>query len=109
MAEKIPLEAIVSSNLQAIGYNPEKRILAIQFKHGGDIYHYADVTPEKAAEFYGAESRGRYYALNIKGKLPGSKMTGTCPQCGDRPGWVGDTCESCGTAAYAETPKKAEQ
>lgn len=103
-AEKIDLEAIESSNLAAVGYNPEKRILAIQFK-SGQIYHYADVSLETATEFYGSESRGRYYAQHVRGKLAGQLMTGECPKCGHKHGWIGDTCSDCGTATYVEIPR----
>lgn len=100
VAEKVPLEEIVSSNLAAVGYHPEKQILAVQFKDG-TIFHYANVPIEDAQAFYGSESRGRYYAQNIRGKLTGQRMTGPCPKCGDE-GWIGEKCHDCGTAHYAE-------
>lgn len=105
IAEKIPLEAIQSSNLLGIGFNAQKQLLAVQFK-GGHIYHYAGVSVEDAAALYGAESRGRHYAQHIKGKFSGQKMTGKCPSCADGPGWIGETCTDCGTATYADQPRE---
>jgi hypothetical protein len=106
-AEKIELEDVVSSNLAAIGYNPLKRILAVQFKSGA-IYHYADVDVLVAAGFNTAESKGRYYAASIKGQYQAQQMTGHCANCGDGPGWIGDRCQDCGTADYVPDPRKEE-
>ena len=106
MNEKVPLEDIVgSSSIVGAGYNPQKQVFAVRFTSGA-IYHYAPVTLDQATDFYAAESKGRYYAAHIKGKVSGQRMTGTCPQCGDEHGWVGDACEDCGTAVYAEVPRK---
>ena len=101
-AEKIPLQSFVSTNLAALGYNAEKKILAVQFKSGA-IYHYADVDSILALGFLQADSVGRYYATKIKGKYPGQRMTGPCPACGAE-GWIGDRCTDCGTADYQEKP-----
>lgn len=105
-AERIPLEAIESSNLAALGYNPEKRILAVQFKNGR-IFHYSDCSLELMTEFYTAQSKGSYYAKNIRGKLTGALMTGTCPDCGDAEGWAGEKCDSCGVGVYTLPERKS--
>jgi hypothetical protein len=99
-AEKIQLEPVESSNLAAIGYNPQKKIVAVKFK-SGSIYHHAGFPMEAALAFYQADSRGRYYSQNIKGKFPGQRMTGPCPACGAE-GWIGDVCEACGDAHHQE-------
>jgi hypothetical protein len=101
-AIKIPLEPVVSSNLAAYGYDGPKQILAVEFK-GGDIFHYAGVPLEVALAFLQAESKGSFYAQQIRGKYQGQKMTGHCPACGAL-GWVGDRCEDCGTAEVAADP-----
>jgi hypothetical protein len=101
-AEKITLQAFASTNLAALGYNAEKKILAVQFKSGA-IYHYADIPLKLALGFLQTDSVGRYYATQIKGKYPGQRMTGPCPACGSE-GWIGDRCEDCGTADYQEKP-----
>lgn len=99
MAEKIEMEAVTSSNLAALGYNPQKKILAVQFKNGR-IFHYSNVPLATVETIYGAGSRGKAYADLVKGKFPGELMTGECNKCGDGPGWGGDTCEDCGTGVY---------
>ena len=102
---RIPLEAIDSSHIGAYGYDLERKILAVQFKGSGTIYHYSTFPLEQASEFGAAESKGRFYSANVKGKYPGRRMTGPCPECNDE-GWIGDTCTDCGCAVYTEVPWK---
>jgi sulfur carrier protein ThiS len=107
IAEKIPLNPIASSNLAAVGYNGAKKLLAVQFKHSGQIFHYAGVSSEMWAEFAGSESLGRYYAQNVRGKLQGERMTGPCAKCGAE-GWIGETCHDCGTAEHVAAARASE-
>lgn len=103
---RIPAFPVSSSNIHAIGYDEDKRILAIEF-HAGTVYHYADVSPELAIDLVNAPSIGRFYNQNIKGKLQGQKMTGHCPNCGIQ-ARVGETCPDCGTARIVDDkPKEA--
>lgn len=95
---KIPLEEVTSSNISAAGYDPTKRIMAVQFK-SGLIIHYAEVPLETVTAFYIAESKGKFYSSTIRSKFPAEAMTGPCPACGDT-GWIGDKCVDCGTADY---------
>lgn len=69
-ANKIAMDAVTSSQIAAIGHNPETNTLAIQF-HGkddapGSVYHYANVTPEQFAEFKASESIGSHFYKTIK-------------------------------------------
>lgn len=105
-AYRIDLEPITSSNLAAIGYDPQKNILAIEFK-GGDVFHYAGISLEMALDFYSAPSRGSFYAKNIRGKFEGALMTGRCPACGSI-GRVGERCDDCGTMDIAPRPPKGQ-
>jgi hypothetical protein len=99
---KVPLEPVVSSNLEAIGYDPQRQILAVQFK-SGTLYHYGSVSLELVTDLYAAESKGRFYTSHIKGKFPGQLMTGECPKCGDT-GFDGDQCLDCGCGRYFVQP-----
>lgn len=99
MAEKIPTEAVASSNLAGIGYDAHKLILAIHFKNG-DIWHYGSVPANVLEELYAALSKGTYYNDNIRAKFPAEKMTGPCAKCGAK-GWIGDTCADCGCGLYS--------
>ena len=103
-AEKIPMIAVESSALSAIGYNPAKRILALKFK-GGAVHHLADVSEVDHAHLMAAESIGRHFAQHLKGKYQSEKMTGPCGSCGAQ-GWIGDTCADCGCNTHQPVPAK---
>lgn len=69
----IELQDVESSQISAIGHDPETQTLAIRFKpfkstpdKPGSLYHYANVTPEDFAAFKGAESLGRHFGRHIK-------------------------------------------
>lgn len=98
-ADGIDREAVDSSNIESIGYSPDRRVLAVEFKSGA-IFHYFNVDDEFAVEFYAAESKGKFFAQRIKGKLTGDKMTGPCSSCHE-PGVAGTTC-ACGGTFYKE-------
>ena len=100
-ARSIPLTPVQSSNLAAIGYDAEARELRVQFQ-SGHIYSYVEVPPETWAQFQAAESKGRFYGAEIKGKYPTEKVTGTCRACGD----IGPTetrCTDCGVEYYRQS------
>lgn len=64
--EMIPCE---SSQIAAIGHDPETNTLAIQFpaKTGiGSVYHYQNFTAEDFAAFSAAESKGAHFGKHIK-------------------------------------------
>jgi len=105
MAEKVPLESINSSNLSALGYNPLKKILAVQFKNG-KVIHYSDVPLETVQQVYLSPSRGRAYHQIVRGKFHGELMTGECDKCGAQ-GWGGDACEECGCGICVVPERKA--
>lgn len=64
--EMIPCK---SSQITAIGHDPETNTLAIQFpsKTGtGSVYHYQNFTAEDFAAFSAAESKGAHFGKHIK-------------------------------------------
>src|SRR4051812_34753451 len=70
----IQLQPVTSSQVKAIGYDPETKTLAVQFARGtGAIYHYPDVEPETHQAFIGAESIGVFFGKHIKA-LPFEKF-----------------------------------
>lgn len=99
----VPLEDVVSSNLSAYGYDRKRSIAAVRFKNGR-IIHYAGVPAGVWARWQADESKGRFYATQIKGKYEGALMTGECPKCGAM-GWLGEQCHDCGCATFALPPK----
>lgn len=66
----IALRDVDSSQINAIGYDPETLTLAVQFKGWkgelGATYHYGNVTAEDFEAFKSAESLGRHFGRHIK-------------------------------------------
>jgi hypothetical protein len=56
---------VQSSNIASVGYDEEQRILEIVF-HGGRVYHYLEVPPERVLSLLRAESKGRFLNSEIK-------------------------------------------
>lgn len=86
----IPLQDVESSQIAAIGHDPENNVLAIQFKSWkGDrrsTYHYQNFTAEDFEAFKNAESKGRHFGQNIKSaaaKYPYTKVAEN--DAGDQP------------------------
>jgi len=99
-ARTIERYAIDSSNLKSAGYDEARQVLSIQF-HSGAIFHYYGVPLHVFEDFGAAESRGHFYARNIRGKFTGKPMTGKCPACGAM-GLIGESCEYCDAGVIRE-------
>lgn len=69
-AVSIPLNPVESSQIAAIGHDPETSTLAIQFKGKGDapgsVYHYQNFDAEQFRALSGAESIGSHFYQHIK-------------------------------------------
>lgn len=89
-----------SSNLKSIGYCAERQVLAIEFASSGLVLHYDGFPAEKFEELGAAESRGRFYAKEIRGKYPARTMTGMC-RCGAK-GYIGERCDVCNESLIRE-------
>ena len=64
----IALTPCNSSAIQAFGYDPTSQTLALRFS-ATKVHHYSGVSPELAAEFEAAESKGKAYGSLIRGKF----------------------------------------
>ena len=67
-----------SSNIRAIGYDPDAKKMRIAFK-GKDketVYEYSDVGEHVHKEMLQAESAGSYFAKKIRGQYSVEKLTG---------------------------------
>lgn len=62
--ERIP---VVSSNIAAVGYDSEKKVLEIEFHHGA-VYQYFDVPKWVYEELMSSPSQGAYFMNEIKDK-----------------------------------------
>jgi hypothetical protein len=79
----ITMHPVESSQIDAIGHDPETGTLAIQFKpkagseNPGSIYHYSNFDGEQFAAIKGAESVGSHFYKHIKPfseKFPYTRM-----------------------------------
>lgn len=65
--------AVKSSNIKAVGYDPLNETLEIEFLTGG-IYQYSGFSQDKFDSFINSPSLGRWFAAEIRGKYPMQKM-----------------------------------
>lgn len=66
------LTPVKSSNIKAVGYDASTKTLAVEFP--GGVYHFNDVPADVHAGLVGAESVGKYFASNIRGKFGSTKQ-----------------------------------
>lgn len=62
-----------SSNIHGLSYDPAGKRLTVHFKNGG-IYHHHGVKPDEFADLKGAESVGKHYHANIRGRYETTKV-----------------------------------
>jgi hypothetical protein len=56
---------VSSSVLKSIGYDPERRILDVEFRDG-DVYRYPDLAADIYEAFMAAPSKGRFFNQYIR-------------------------------------------
>jgi hypothetical protein len=66
-------ENVDSSMLASIGYDAKKKILEVEFNHGG-IYEYYDVKKKVYKELMEADSHGRYFLYNVRDDYDYSRL-----------------------------------
>ena len=69
-----PVAAEKKSHISHTGYDADHRVLAVQFS-GGGLYYYCGVGADTCAELVEAESVGKFFHANIKGKFEGKKIS----------------------------------
>ena len=102
----VPRYAVDSSNLKSVGY--EAGMLVIEFTTG-DIYVYSNVPGSFFEDFARAESKGKFYNQQVRGKLKGSKITGICANCLAGPQIIGNICEACTIGTVREVVKGGDR
>jgi KTSC domain len=69
---------VSSSQILSVGYDPESRVLEVEFKRKGEapggVYDYFDVEPEQHQAFMEAESLGKHFGTSIRGKYRFAKV-----------------------------------
>ncbi len=61
--ERLPVD---STSIATIGYDPELRILELEFRQTGEVYQYFDVPPQEYGAFLQAESKGTHLNQQFK-------------------------------------------
>lgn len=85
MPTKIPtLTPCASSAIAAHGFDPATQTLFLKFT-SGTTYSYPEVSNDTYAALQAAESVGRFYGANIKGKFVATPVTFT-PEPADSEG-----------------------
>jgi KTSC domain len=65
---RVPVE---SSSIESVGY--EKNVREVRF-HNGGLYQYFDVPEETLVMLLRAESKGRFFNEEIRGRYPARKL-----------------------------------
>ena len=65
--------SVSSSSVASVGYDPETRTMEIEF-HSGSVYEYQEVPPEVFQALMEAPSKGRFFANEIRGQYPSSRV-----------------------------------
>lgn len=68
------MQKVDSSNIHAIGYDSENKILEIIFKPKMTNYIYEKIEPEIYDAFLKADSKGKFFTANIRGKFETKKV-----------------------------------
>jgi hypothetical protein len=58
-------QAVESTTVRSIGYDARRKVLEIEFQ-SGTVYQYFDVLEAVHEGFWSAESKGRYFNLEIR-------------------------------------------
>lgn len=73
MNPQIKLEPVKSSNIAAVGYDPNTTVLHVQFING-TTYQYVGVQQKTFQEMQNAKSVGSFFSTNIKANFTGKKL-----------------------------------
>ena len=66
------MQAVTSSNVDSVGYDPHTRQLHVKFRGGGH-YSYDDVTAQEHADLLDAKSIGAHLRAHVIAKHPHRK------------------------------------
>lgn len=66
MAEESALQDVESTLVQAVGYDSATQTLTVKLVTDGSVYEYFGVPQEVYDQFLAAESKGNFFAKNIK-------------------------------------------
>lgn len=64
---------VSSSNLVSVGYDPDSRILEIEFRQGA-VYQYSNVPASVHSGLMNAASHGTYFHDHIRDRYPTTRI-----------------------------------
>jgi hypothetical protein len=67
IGDMMELEPVNSTNIKAIGYDPDTQELQVEFHHGHRVYSYANVQQHQVDALLGAHSMGAHLQQHIAG------------------------------------------
>ncbi len=70
------MPAVHSTALKAIDYRPIEHQLVLKFS-SGELYAYDQASPDLYQRFLAAESKGRFFQAEVRGRLPFHKLRST--------------------------------
>ncbi len=73
MENRIILQKVISTNIDSVGYDDARNLMLVRFKTGV-LYEYKNVTHDAYTSLLSAQSIGKYFTSNIKGKYPYRKV-----------------------------------
>lgn len=71
--QEIEMVSVSSSNLSAVGYDAEKKLLRVKF-NAGATYEYRGVPETVYDDLMSADSHGEYFAANVRNSFPYTKV-----------------------------------
>jgi hypothetical protein len=71
--KRMEREPVKSSQLKSVGFDAESGILEVEF-NGGGIYRYLSVTKETHQGLMEAQSIGKYFGQQVRGKFKFEKQ-----------------------------------
>jgi len=69
----IPMTPVLSTSITAIGHDAETNTLAVRFINGR-VHHFADCDAAAYAALVGAESIGKHFNTQIRGKFAHTRI-----------------------------------
>lgn len=65
--------SVSSSAISSVGYEPETRMLEVEFSSGA-VYDYYGVPPKVYESLMAAPSKGRFVSQQIRGRYPSERL-----------------------------------
>lgn len=65
---------VQSSALSSVGYDPDARILELEFRENGGVWQYFGFPLSAYNKFISSDSLGHFFVTRIKGKYPELKV-----------------------------------